>query len=93
MSEPSSACKATALWWVARGVHVVPVTPRLADNGKGKLAPRPYAAWEWSDVSAPMPPGRLTTSAGVEAFWTGSLGQRLIAKLPASFLLAPAGNP
>jgi P4 family phage/plasmid primase-like protien len=69
MSEPSSACKATALWWVARGVHVVPVTPRLADNGKGKLAPRPYAAWEWSDVSAPMPPGRLTTSAGVEAFW------------------------
>jgi nucleotide-binding universal stress UspA family protein len=32
-------------------------------------------------------------SAGVEAFWTGSLGQRLIGKLPASFLLAPAGNP
>ena len=32
-------------------------------------------------------------SAGIEAFWTGSLGQRLIAKLPVSFLLAPAGNP
>ena len=31
-------------------------------------------------------------SAGVGAFWTGSLGQRLIAKVPASFLLAPAGN-
>jgi nucleotide-binding universal stress UspA family protein len=31
-------------------------------------------------------------SAGVEAFWTGSLGQRLIAKLPASFLLAAAGS-
>ncbi len=32
-------------------------------------------------------------SAGIEAFWTGSLGQRLIGKLSASFLLAPAGNP
>ncbi len=31
-------------------------------------------------------------SAGIQAFWTGSLGQRLIARLPASFLLAPAGN-
>jgi nucleotide-binding universal stress UspA family protein len=31
-------------------------------------------------------------AAGIEAFWNGSLGQRLIAKLPASFLLAPAGS-
>ncbi len=29
-------------------------------------------------------------TAGVEAFWAGSLGQRLIGKLPASFLLALA---
>jgi len=30
-------------------------------------------------------------SGGVEAFWTGSVGQRLIDRLAASFLLAPAG--
>jgi len=29
-------------------------------------------------------------SAGVEAFWSGSLGQRLLGRIPASFLLAPA---
>ena len=29
-------------------------------------------------------------AAGAEAFWSGSLGQRLIAKLPVSILLVPA---
>jgi nucleotide-binding universal stress UspA family protein len=35
-------------------------------------------------------------TAGIEAFWTGSLGQRLIGSVPVSFLLAlarPAGEP
>jgi nucleotide-binding universal stress UspA family protein len=29
-------------------------------------------------------------SAGVEAFWSGSLGQKLLGRIPSSFLLAPA---
>jgi nucleotide-binding universal stress UspA family protein len=29
-------------------------------------------------------------SAGIEAFWTGSVGQRLIGRLATSYLLAPA---
>ena len=31
-------------------------------------------------------------SAGVEAFWSGSLGQRLLGRIDASFLLAPAAT-
>jgi nucleotide-binding universal stress UspA family protein len=29
-------------------------------------------------------------TAGVDAFWSGSLGQKLLGRIPASFLLAPA---
>lgn len=32
-------------------------------------------------------------SAGMEAFWAGSLGQKLIGRIPSSFLLAPATQP
>ena len=57
-----------AKWWVEQGVHVVPVLPRLFDNG-GKKAPKPYAEWKWDDPSKPPPSGRLRTAAEVVSFW------------------------
>lgn len=56
------------MWWVRQGYHVVPVLPRLFDNG-GKKAPRPYAEWKWDDRSKPAPKGVLCTAADVDVFW------------------------
>lgn len=57
-----------ARWWVGQGVHVVPILPRLFDNG-GKKAPKPYAEWKWDDSSKQCPAGRLQSLAEVESFW------------------------
>lgn len=65
-STPREAAK----WWISQGAHVVPVLPRLFDNG-GKKAPKPYGEWKWDDPTKPIPPARLTTGESVDTFWIG----------------------
>ena len=59
----------TAERWVRRGYGVVPLHPRLMENGRGKLSPVPLIRWQRD--------GPLRSVDGVRGFWRTYPGAQL----------------
>ena len=57
----SEGALSAAMWWLDRGVGVVPLRPELVSNAKGKLSPIPWVRWHQD--------GPLRTPGEVREFW------------------------